>query len=585
MLVIYLFTYTFAYIILGIKQKKGLSHCKYLFHLIIKSLSDYVNALKQALPEIHVFGERVSIDMDEKALQKLRGISVGLHALLPHQEKFHYSCLLVIKKPHTAHLEYLLNSLSQLTAKKYEILVGLYDDHNPVIEDLIKKLNPKISFYSLDAKTKEAALNDLAKKAIGNTLLLVEEDAWVRPDLLLRYEQTLLLQTEDAILYNDEQRILKNGRLEKISTTIPPFEIHFPYFFTIYWPSTLLIPKRLWDQANGLREECKKASFYDLLLRLNLLNAKAIRVPIALTARRSYPHIDAETQHLAKEALQHYADKKQLEWEIKEGYTLDTLRALPLIKDEPKIHVIIPFKDQRDLTIKAILSLKKQINVTLAITAVDNRSHDRSIADELQSLGVEVLYVDEPFNFSRLNNLAVERSLIGKSCDLLFFMNNDVELDPEALFEMCRWIDQPSIGMVGCRLHYPNGLLQCGGIDRDYSQSSIQVHWKHSEAKKAFHQLQFQNKLRIPDAIHGAALLMKKELFLQVGGFDEIWYPISFSDTNLALKIQNLNLLAFYTPYATGIHHESITRGHNKFEEYESSSWLNDKHFSKVIER
>ena len=73
-------------------------------------------------------------------------------------------------------------------------------------------------------------------------------------------------------------------------------------------------------------------------------------------------------------------------------------------------------------------------------------------------MGVEVIHVDEPFNYSRLNNIAVIK-LNGAMHAITFYLNNDVDLDRNALLEMCRWIEQPGIGMVGCRLNYPNGLL------------------------------------------------------------------------------------------------------------------------------
>jgi GT2 family glycosyltransferase len=73
--------------------------------------------------------------------------------------------------------------------------------------------------------------------------------------------------------------------------------------------------------------------------------------------------------------------------------------------------------------------------------------------------------------------------------------------------------------------------------------------------------------------VTAACLLVKKETFLKVGGFDEIWYPIAFSDTDLAMRVRRLGLYSLYTPFASGVHYESASRGPGVYEEPEASYW------------
>jgi GT2 family glycosyltransferase len=145
-------------------------------------------------------------------------------------------------------------------------------------------------------------------------------------------------------------------------------------------------------------------------------------------------------------------------------------------------------------------------------------------------------------------------------------------LESDALAEMLRWVDQPGIGMVGCRLNYPNGRLQHGGV-RLVSRDTRGLQWEHIEKHRTFDELNETKSLHICDAVTAACAMMKRKLFLDVEGFDEIWYPIGYSDTNMATKIKARGLKCFYTPYAVGVHHESVSRK-SSIEDFESSVWL-----------
>ena len=157
-------------------------------------------------------------------------------------------------------------------------------------------------------------------------------------------------------------------------------------------------------------------------------------------------------------------------------------------------------------------------------------------------------------------------------CDAVLFLNNDVELEPGALQEMARWLDQPQIGMVGCRLHFPDGRLQDGGVRLDGSTKK-EMRWEHIEKLRRFDELDEAKTLGFFDAVTAACALMKRQTFLDIGGFDEILYPIGYSDTNLAMKLAAKGLKCFYTPYAVGIHHESVSRKAS-IEDFENSWWL-----------
>lgn len=340
----------------------------------------------------------------------------------------------------------------------------------------------------------------------------------------------------------------------------------------------------------GLRKECEGAQDYDLVLRLDLAGANFHHIPFYLYAWRVHSQSTASSiqakpyvVEAAKKALQDYFKEKKLDWEVVDGYIPTSYRAIPKLTKKYAIHVIILYKDLKKLTLACVKSVLRQQGVTVKITAVDNNSEDHSIAAELNAMGCEVLSIKEPFNFSRLNNLAVQKTKIGQDCELVLFLNNDVELDEGALEEMTRWIAQPGVGIVGCRLNYPNGKLQHGGIDFNENRPSHQMQWEHTEKGLNFNHLHFGRLIRVADAVTAACALMRRELFIEIGGFDEIWYPITYSDTALTLKLQSKNLWSLYTPYAVGVHHESVSRSYANIEDYEMSRWLHEKYQTTIL--
>jgi GT2 family glycosyltransferase len=196
------------------------------------------------------------------------------------------------------------------------------------------------------------------------------------------------------------------------------------------------------------------------------------------------------------------------------------------------------------------------------------------IAAALSELGAEVLRADYPFNYSRINNDAIQRSVRGREFPLVLFLNNDVILDPGAIAELAFWARQPGIGAVGARLRYPSGQLQHGGIEISEIDSGERIAWAHTDHGQEPEALAFAKIPRVVEAVTAACALVSRAAFESVGGFDEDLYPVAYSDTDLCRRLRRAGLYSFYTPFATGEHHESLTRGVNPYEDLESSRWL-----------
>jgi GT2 family glycosyltransferase len=60
-------------------------------------------------------------------------------------------------------------------------------------------------------------------------------------------------------------------------------------------------------------------------------------------------------------------------------------------------------------------------------------------------------------------------------------------------------------------------------------------------------------------AVTGACLMMRKSLFLEIGGFNEHFFT-AYQDVDLCLRLRDRDLRIIYTPEAVVVHHESVSR-------------------------
>lgn len=553
-----------------------------LFRPYIKLCSHHFSCYFKKFQRALYRGGVQTIHISDQQLKKMQRLSKDLHTLLPGRSDLTYSVIFSINEPKVDFFKTSVESVLDQSPEALEILIGFAHRLSPELEKIVAELGQthpnkiRVFDFPADQERKEIE-NQLAAKASGNFLFFMGQEDWIRPDLIFRYEQTLRIfpDPEKRVLYCDVHEISDKNYFIPHSKHPQPSQLNFPYFFKPFLARGLLIPKRLWQKMAGWRSSLKGAEEEDLVLQLDVAGAIFQHIPFCLYAVRASTYTrqrQMKSRETFLQSLEHYTQAKNLNWKWVAGYQSSSARAIPAVKQGHRLQVIVPYKDQKELTLKCVYSLLKQQGVDFILTAVDNRSTDASIAEEIRRLGGEVLCIDEPFNYSRLNNLAVQRTQKAADCDILVFLNNDVELEPEALQEMLRWIDQPQIGMVGCRLHYPDGRLQHGGVSLNM-QEGPEMWWEHVEKFRSFKEMDVTKTLGVFDAVTAACAMVKRDTFLEVGGFDEVWYPIGYSDTNLAVKLSLHGLKSFYTPYAVGIHYESVSR-QTSIEDFENSWWL-----------
>ena len=162
--------------------------------------------------------------------------------------------------------------------------------------------------------------------------------------------------------------------------------------------------------------------------------------------------------------------------------------------------------------------------------------------------------IEQPRNLGFLGNSnSASTQALG---EYLLFLNNDVQVTEKWLDSLVDLIRTRSdAGAVGSKLIYPDGRLQeAGGIIWNDGSG-----WNYGRLDHP--DIPVYNYVREVDYISGAALLIRRDLFVELGGFDDYYAPAYYEDTDLSFKIRERGLKVLYQPRSIIVHFEGISHG------------------------
>ena len=226
--------------------------------------------------------------------------------------------------------------------------------------------------------------------------------------------------------------------------------------------------------------------------------------------------------------------------------------ALP-VSAEPLVSVIIPVYGKVEYTLMCLRSIARSpIRTAYEVIVVDDCSPDDTLVRLARIDGLRVVSNETNQGFIRSCNAGAAAARGAYLC----FLNNDTQICDGWLDELVRTFDDfDDVGLAGSRLVYPNGQLQeAGGII--WQDGSAWNYGRFQDPTRP----EF-NYAREVDYISGASILIRKDLFDEFGGFDELYLPAYGEDSDLALKVRNRGLKVMYQPLSIVIHYEGITSG------------------------
>lgn len=295
---------------------------------------------------------------------------------------------------------------------------------------------------------------------------------------------------------------------------------------------------------------------YDLILRLCELDKAFHHIPYVLVSQEILPK--PESLEMRKMVAAHLTRLGLDNIDVSETssgprFTWSSKNA--------DIAIIIPSKNNRRLLEPLIDSIfEHTYNTKISIHIVDNGSDEHSTLNYYKKISqnptISILYYNERFNYSKAINLGVSKS----SSDLVLLLNDDMQITNDAwLSELAQWAVRPEIGVVGAKLLRGNHTIQHAGIIIGLNGFAGHI---YLNAPDHYHGLfgstdWYRNYL----AVTGACQMMRRDVFNEVGGYDE-GYKLAFGDIDFCLRVNQLGYKNVYTPFAKLYHFEGKTRGY-----------------------
>jgi len=496
------------------------------------------------------------------------------------------SILVPVYKPNPILFEKMVRSVVKQSYKNWQLC--LVDDHseNSDITSILNKwskIDERIVFKSLDKNGHiSVTSNNALTMATGAYCGLLDHDDELHPHALAYVVHAINQHPKAKIIYSDE---------DKLDESENRYDAHFKSDWNrdlLYSQNFIshfgVYEKELIDKIGGFRVGFEGSQDYDLLLRCvehcadlkgNNLEDKSLKghdkeiihIPRILYHWRATegstalsPDQKDYTETAGIRALKDHFERIGENVRVDKGLMPNTYHCQWQHEQKPLVSLLIPTRDGVELLEQCISSILTKTQYShFEILILDNQSVKPATHRYFKSItknqNIRVIHYDYTFNFSGINNYGASFA----EGEILGLINNDIEIiSPDWLGEMVSHVMRRDIGCAGAKLYFENDAIQHAGVITGLGGVAGHSH-KYADRKDAgyFCRLKVVQNM---SAVTAAALLVRKEVFMEVGGLDEA-LGVAFNDVDFCLKVDKAGYRNIWTPYAELYHYESISRG------------------------
>ncbi|HUR58418.1 MAG TPA: glycosyltransferase family 2 protein, partial [Opitutaceae bacterium] len=464
-----------------------------------------------------------------------------------------------------------IESVRRQLYDNWELCISDDASKSPHVRKVLERFQKKDSRIKLVFRETNGHISANSNSALalahGEFIALLDHDDEIRPHALACVALELDAHPDADLVYSDEDKIDENGH-------------RYDHYFKPDWNPDLFNVQNyvshlgvyrtlLVREVGGFRMGYEGSQDWDLAMRVTERSApdRIRHIPKILYHWRSVPGSTAmligaksyATSAAEKVITEHFArtgvnatitPTKGSYWRVH----------YPIPDPAPRVTIVIPTRNRLGVLKPCVTSLlEKTTYAHFDLLVVDNDSDDPetlAYLDELRAHDrVNVVHFPGEFNFSAINNFGVSQT----DAPIVGLLNNDLEvINGDWLDEMVSHALRPEIGCVGAKLYYPDDRIQHAGVILGIGGVAAHAWQTHPRgaAGQAHRNLLQQNL----SAVTAACLVIRREVFQQVDGFDEK-LKVAFNDIDFCLKVRAAGYRNLWTPYAELYHHESASRG------------------------
>lgn len=471
-----------------------------------------------------------------------------------------------------------INSVLAQWYRNWELCIADDGSTEPGVAQLLEEYAARDSRIKLSLTSKNGNVSVASNRALalacGDFITLLDHDDLLEPQALFRLADTIIEDNPDFI-YSDEVMVDETAEKLVFWSFRPGFSLerlrNHPYIVHL-----VCFRASLLRQIGGFDERLAISQDYDLILRVVEQSQRIVHIPEVLYRWRqrksSLGHRkQSEVEATSRQVLEGHLRRTGLSVaKVESRSWFNYYRVVYPLPEGHRVAIVIPTRDRHDLVEQCVRSIKKTVSgVSYDIVLIDHES------DNVESLAWfeqfarsapnhRLLRHQGAFNFSSINNAAI-RSL-GQQYSHYLLCNNDIEaLEAGWLDAMLRQTWQPDVGAVGALLVYGDQqTVQHAGVCVGLCGAA--------EHYSKFLKLRLEDGRRDPgfigtliinhevNAATAACLLIRREVFEQVGGFCEK-IAVGFGDVDFCLRIREAGYRVIQCQDALLVHHESISRG------------------------
>ena len=483
------------------------------------------------------------------------------------------SIIVPVYNPDRAFLEAAIESVLAQIYPRWELCLADDQSSQPHVREVLEHyqaqdLRIKVVFREENGHISRAS-NSALELATGDFVALLDHDDAIAPHALYEVVSYLNAHPNTDMIYTDEDKIDEGDR--RFDPFFKPDWCPDSFLSRMYTCHFGVYRRAIVEQIGGFRVGFEGAQDYDFVLRFTEQIADTRRIahlPYILYHWRSHAQSTAQTldsKDYAADAAR-TAIAEAIARRHEPGQVLPSGSGHWIVRYEivqpGRVTIIIPTRDLADVLdtcLRSIFTLTTYANYDVLV--VDNGSveaktralFERWTAQEPDRF--RVITYDAPFNYSKINNFAVEQS----NSPYLLFLNNDTEvIDGDWITAMLEQAQRESIGAVGVTLLYPDDTIQHAGVVLGIGGVAGHSHKTFPHGSGGYvAQLKTINNY---SAVTAACLMCRRDAFEAIGGFEPS-LQIAFNDVDFCLKLIEKGYRNVHLPHVVLYHYESKSRG------------------------